>query len=57
MNRIKWFPPEKQPICDAIVITDKGKKVWRLWDSAAPGNWEWWRREYGVKKWRKMRSE
>ena len=54
MTRIKWFPPEKEPLVDAFVITNDGHKIWRSWNGAAPGNWFCWRRDYGVKKWRKI---
>lgn len=53
-TRTKWFLPDKEPLCDALVVTDKGKMIWRSWYSAAPGNWFCWRRDYGVKKWRKI---
>lgn len=56
-TKIKWFPPDKEPFCDALVVTDKGKRIWRSWDSAAPGNWFCWNRDYGVKKWRKIFKE
>jgi len=54
MPRVKWFPPEKEPLNDALVITNDGAKIWRSWYSAAPGNWYCWCRDYGVKKWRKL---
>ena len=54
MARINWFPPEKKPCAtDAVVVTRKGVKIWRSWDGAAPGQWECWCRDYGIKKWRK----
>lgn len=52
-NRIKWFPPEQEPIDAAVVITKTGVRFWYCWDGAAPGKWEWWCRHYGVIKWRK----
>lgn len=54
MTRIKWFPPEKEPLVDALVITNDGHKIWRSWYGAAPGRWFCWCRDYGVKKWRKI---
>ena len=54
MTRIKWNTPDKEPIVDALVVTSSGNKIWRSWYSAAPGNWECWCRDYGVKKWRKI---
>lgn len=53
-TRIKWFPPDKEPLCDALVVTDKGKMIWRSWYGAAPSLWFCWCRDYGVKKWRKI---
>ena len=54
MVRVKWFPPENKPCAtDAVVVTEKGIKIWRGWYDAAPGRWECWCRDYGVKKWRK----
>lgn len=52
--KTKWFPPDKEPLCDAVLSTNNGKKYWRSWDSAAPGWWERTVRELGVKKWRKV---
>ena len=34
-TKIKWFPPDKQPLCDALVVTNKGKRIWQSWDGAA----------------------
>ncbi len=54
MARIKWYSPKQEPQCDALVVSDTGKFIVHIWDTAGPGIWERLVKERGIKKWRKI---